>query len=199
MRSVKLSLTAMVAVVALAALVSVASARTLSYSSQTWRTTFPNVEYTGAFNAVRCALTLEGTLHSRNVAKTAGALIGYVTRASHAAACGAGSAIVLAETLPWHLRYRSFTGTLPNITSVGLDIVEYAVSLREALGIFCSIRSNATEPVTLTLSREGGGALTSARIGGTLPSSCGFNITLAGTSNTLTVLNSTTAITVTLI
>jgi hypothetical protein len=201
MSFVKLSFAALVAAVVLGALAGATSAGRLSLSSQTIRTTFPNAEYiNGGFGTVRCPLTLEGSLHSRTVMKTVNTLIGYITRASHAAACTQGGATVLLETLPWHLRYRSFTGTLPNIASVGINIIEYTVTIREPVfGIICSVRSSAMEPATLTFTREGAGALTSAALGGTLPGSCGLNFTLGGTSNTLTVLNTTTAITVTLI
>jgi hypothetical protein len=202
MTFVKLSLTAVVATLALGAFVSISSAARLSSTSQTFRATWVSRDYSGGFGTVRCPLTLEGSFHSRSIVKTAGSLIGLITRAIHAPAsgCATGTASVLAATLPWHVQYASFTGTLPNITNVNTTIVGFSVEVCEpTFGICCLLRSSAAQPITFRFARDAGGALTSATIGGTIDCSGGFAVTAGGTSNSLTVLGSASRITVTLI
>jgi hypothetical protein len=185
----------------LAALTSAAAARSLSTSNQQLRATFARVEMGGEAGIARCALTLEGSFHERTTAKVAERLVGYVTRAT-LGACETGSATVLTETLPWHVRYRGFTGTLPNITSIEAKIVGAAVRAREPLGFTCLIRSTETEPTTARFTRESLGALTSATIAGEIASGIecsGARGLVIGTSTTLTVLNSTSRITISLI
>ncbi len=199
MKLSKLLLGLVGASVLLAALVSSASARSVSTSSQTLRATFREVRFSGGFGTTVCAVTLEGSLHTRTIAKTAGALIGYIT-AANLGACTTGSATILRETLPWHVRYRSFTGTLPAISSIVTDVVGASFQIREPVfGVTCLARTTAETPARGTYTREAGGALTTATIGGESPTSCGVNGSFTGTSSALTVLNSASRITVTLI
>jgi hypothetical protein len=65
-----------------------------------------------------CELTMRLTL-ARSIAKVAGTGMGSVT----SIACG--SLRFLGETLPWALRYVSFSGLLPNIAEVRFDIVTF--------------------------------------------------------------------------
>jgi hypothetical protein len=197
MRTGKLLLATVTAVAALCALVGIASANRLRTSSTTARATFPRAEFSGGFGTTGCSLTLEGTLHSASITKTAGLLIGYITRAS-IGPCPSGSASILTATLPWHLRYESFTGTLPNITSVRMTLIGMAFSLRETFGISCLTASTATEPATGTFNSSSG-VLSSVTLGGSIATTCGARGTLGGTSSSLTVAASTTRITVTLI
>ncbi len=199
MKLSKLILATAGAMLLLAALVSSASANRLSDSTTTLRATWTTAEFSGGFGTIRCALTVEGSLHSRTFTKTAGALVGYVTSAS-VGACSQGSATILAATLPWHARYASFTGTLPSITSTTANIVGVAFDIREPVfGISCLALSTAAEPATGVLNREAGGAYTSVTLGGTLETSCGIRGTLRGTSSAPTVLGATTKVTLTLI
>jgi hypothetical protein len=95
--------------------ISAASARTLSIGpSQNFRGTFSDLEFKALEIRDDCHVTMEGSLHARTIAKVAGALLGYVTRVT-IGQCSIGTT-VLTETLPWHVRYESFSGTLPNIT-----------------------------------------------------------------------------------
>lgn len=188
-----------VTTVFLGAHVGVASAGRLSSSSQTLRATFARLEFTGGFGTASCPVTIEGSFHSRSIAKIAGSLTGHITR-SVVGACNAGAVTVLTETLPWHTQYSSFSGTLPNITNIRANIIGVAFSIREpAFGITCLARSEARQPSTLTLNREGGGAITTVTAGGTVGTNCGASGSLSGTSSSITVLNSATRITVTLI
>jgi hypothetical protein len=183
----------------LAALVGVAPAGKLSTSSQTLRATFREVRFSGGFGTAVCNATVEGSFHERTIAKTAGLLTGYVTSAA-VGGCTQGSATILRETLPWHIRYQGFTGTLPSIASVIARIVGLSFQLREPVfGITCLARSTEAAPSIITFNREASGALTTARVSGTVPTNCGAEGTLDGTSNAFTVLNSATRITVTLI
>jgi len=186
----------LVAITALAALVGTSTATRLSSSSQTFRAGFARWNYTGPFGTTECALTLEGSLHSRTIAKTIGSLIGLITR-SIFGACVRGSATILTATLPWHVRYQAFTGTLPNITSLLTDIAGMSFQIREPFfGITCLASGGFPR---LVYSREAGGALTTATISGSSPTNCGTELTISGTSNSLTVLGAATRITVTLI
>src|SRR5690348_4900997 len=116
MRFAKSSLATLTVVLVLGALAGTASAGRLSSSSQTYRVTFTSVEYLGVLTAPRCSLTLEGSFHPRSIPKRAGALVGYLTSAV-GGTCASGSQTVLREALPWHVRYASFEGTLPDITT----------------------------------------------------------------------------------
>jgi hypothetical protein len=111
----KLMLVGLGATLLLALNISTASARTLSVSSQNFRGTFNDLEFrVGESTRDDCRVTLEGSLHARTIAKVAGALLGYITRVQ-TGQCNLGTTI-LTSTLPWHVRYESFSGTLPNIT-----------------------------------------------------------------------------------
>lgn len=188
MRKIKLSLAAVSAVVALFALVGVASANDLSVSSQSMRATWTRAEFIGGFGTVVCAFTVEGSMHTATTTKTAGALVGFVTRAS-VGPCPSGSATVLTATLPWHVQYASFTGTLPTIASVTEDIFG-AWSIREpTFGITCLVRPTASSPNTATFNLNAG-SVTSVTLGGSIP--CGsFTGTVGGTSATNSALTIT--------
>ncbi|MGN6189053.1 MAG: hypothetical protein ACTHOE_09150 [Conexibacter sp.] len=185
----------------LATLVSTASATQLETSSQTLRTAFTSVRIRETFGSTTgCAMTLEGSLHSRTIQKVAGTLIGYITSA-HLGTCTAGTATILTETLPWHIRYLAFRGTLPNITSLISNVIGFAFKFRFPTGANCLARSTPEEPLINTFEREvATRELTGAEINGTIRTSC-LNISLGFTSskNTPTVLNGTARSTVTLI
>jgi hypothetical protein len=114
-----------------------ASARNLSISNQNiravWNPVFIIVPMTPVAEH-RCTLTLEGSFHSRSIAKVAGALIGFITRAAVAHPCGGEGemwvhngteeplGVRTANSLPWHMTYQGFTGTLPDISEVRIRI-----------------------------------------------------------------------------
>lgn len=188
-------LLAVLAALALAIAADQAAAEVLSVSSQTFRATWSALTISGGFGSIVCPVTLEGSFHERSITKTAGSLIGYVTRAA-ASGCSSGSATILTASLPWHVRYASFSGTLPNITALNLSVAGAAINIREPVfGITCLL-SGAV--MTFAMNREAGGNLTSVGVGGTIPTSCGINASASGSSNTVTVLGSTTRIVLTL-
>lgn len=198
----KLLIAALSATALLAALVSTASAREFTSSSQTLRSQFREVRFALPFGTTNCQVTLEGSLHSQTIAKSPGALIGYITRAI-LGPCSAGTATILTETLPWHVQYGSFTGSLPTISSLRINVIGSAFRVREPVGIItCLARSTASSPAVGTFNREAGGALTNAEIGGTLRTGaeCAEEPgTFTSDRGTVTVLGGTARITVRLI
>ena len=202
MRLCKLLLAAASAIVCFGAFVGIASARTFLTSSQTFRATYREVEIAGVFGVTVCPLTTEGSFHSRSTVKSVGSLIGYITRAT-LGACASGSATIQQLTLPWHIRYLAFTGTLPNIISIKANIIDVGARVREPGGIACLSRSSAAQPITATFTRTlANGEIRSADLAGTIstgPECGGAAATLSAFSTSATVLNAATRITVTLI
>jgi hypothetical protein len=187
-----------VVILAFFALVSTATANRLRSSSSTFRATYGSAEFSGGFGTSRCSLTLEGSLHSATITKTAGALIGYITRTS-VGPCSAGSATINTSSLPWHVRYESFSGTLPNITGINSKISGAEFSIRETFGITCTA-SRTAEPITIIqIVEPGGGTITVIRLGGATSTSCGTSVAVTGNANSVVVPGSATKITVTLV
>ena len=118
-------LTAILATAILATALGTASARNLSLSTTGTREVFSPLVFFNGEARLSCPVTMEGSFHYRTVAKTVGSLSGYITRleVSEASCAGAGllagaRARVLTETLPHHITYQGFRGTLPNIESI---------------------------------------------------------------------------------
>lgn len=177
MKVCKLLLAMLGATVLLGSLVGSTSARSFSATSQTWRATWREVRYNGAFGNMTCEITLEGSLHTRTIAKTVGGLIGYISSAT-LGPCREGGATILRETLPWHMRYLSFTGTLPRIETIRENVVGFALRIREPLAT-CLGQSTASSPMVLTFNRNTTtGVVESSETGGTFPTSCGLAMTL---------------------
>jgi len=209
-RYTKLLLTSLTATAILAMAVSSATAAHLSVSNQNFRTTWTSLRFNAAGSTILCPVTLEGSFHSATIAKTSGLLIGYITRASVNGArppCVGGTATVRTETLPWHIRYRSFTGTLPNISGIVVGLIGASFRVQPEGSLACNATTTATSPsigtINVNTTTHVAESLTpdpTARI----PLEEGFCV-FAGsgsfeeTSQSLTVLGSTTRITVTLI
>ncbi|HEX4805644.1 MAG TPA: hypothetical protein VFU94_07065 [Conexibacter sp.] len=134
-------LAVLVAAAALAACVGSASAQALALANSGVRYVFPEFTMTAPGFTVKCPVTMEGTFHSRTIAKTAGTLIGYITRvAIRTESCTGGR--ITALTPPWHLQYGGFTGVLPEIRTVEMRVVE-AGFLMEIMGISCLYRTTS--------------------------------------------------------
>lgn len=198
MKHRKLALAVASAAAMLLASASSASANRLSLSSQTWRAVFPELTFSSELPEMKCRVTLEGNFHSATLAKSAGSLIGYVTRPT-VEACQLGGMTVLASTLPWHVQYQSFSGTLPSIGSIHVNIIGGFLIAEALLRVSCLVRTSTTEPATGTFNRESGGALTTMVLGGEILTSCGIRGTLGGTSSALTTPGTTTRMTLSLI
>jgi hypothetical protein len=198
MKLSKLLLAVVGATVLLGAFVSSASAGRLSASDTRLRASWTRMDFRGGFGTVECEVVLEGDQHSRTITKVAGLLMGYLT-AANVTRCARGGATVLRETLPWHVQYREFGGTLPAITTVVTTVVGSSFKIREpTFGVTCLARATASSPTTGTYNRETGtGRLDSVTVGGSIP--CGsFTGALSGTSSSLDN-RAGTRITVTLI
>ncbi|HEV7771762.1 MAG TPA: hypothetical protein VGO48_00585 [Conexibacter sp.] len=193
----KLALIGLGVTLLMALAISSASAGKFSLSNQNIRITFRSLEFVvEGLGTDRCDVTLEGSFHSRTFTKTPELLIGYLTRAS-TAGCTLTTAIL---SLPWHVRYTGFNGTLPDITSIIARIARAPFSAG-ALGFVCLTESS----IELRSTREGSGGITgvdvaaqavSVRSGGGFgcPASTGSirsaftgGVFLLGTSNRITV------------
>jgi hypothetical protein len=159
----RLLLTGLIAALALSAAVTTAHARRIELSNQriraVWTATEP-LQLIGAFEvAIRCRVTIEGTFHSRTLSKVSGQLVGYITSAAVQRPCTNGEAWVQNGTeeippgsglhpnsLPWHILYISFRGTLPNITNIRLSLREVGFLVRGPFSTSCLYRTTNTSP-----------------------------------------------------
>jgi hypothetical protein len=157
------------ATVLLGALVSSAAARNFSVSSQTFAALWRRVDLSGTLSGtpVECELLLAGTLHTRTSTKTVNSLIGYITAAT-ILRCARGSATIIQSSLPWHRRYRNFTGTLPNILTTSETVTGVEWNVREPGGATCRVRRDTSS--TIVAYTVTGGAVTRSDLSGT--SSC---------------------------
>jgi len=165
-RAVKTLLAVVAGTTLLAVLAVTAGATRLASSETRIVARFSNAEFSGPFGTSRCPITLEGSFHEGTIVKTLGRLLGFITGGS-IGVCPSGSATLLTESLPWHMAYLSFTGSLPNITSLSTNLIGFGLRVRTGMES-CLIRSTTTEPVKLTFNREPGGVLTSLELGGSI-------------------------------
>jgi len=168
---VGIALAALGATLALAVAVSSASANRLSYSETRFRIIWTSLTFSGSGGGfvITCPVTLEGSFHSATLAKVTGALVAYITRASvENPGCTEGQATILTESLPWHVTYQGFSGTLPAIAKVRHDLIGAAFQIEAGLGVICLARSSAATPAAGEASREAGGNITSLTPDGSL-------------------------------
>jgi hypothetical protein len=207
-------LIALGATVVIAVFIGLASAARLSFSSQTQRSTWSSYEFESEFGTIRCAITMEGSLHARTFAKVREALIGYVTRVRVQRPCTGGTAWAhsgetnevlggtVSNTLPWHIVYQGFEGTLPNITGIQVEVLNSGFLLRFPIAGLCEYTTGALARLRLIWVRDGMGNVIEhdVIIIGKRSSSGGLCPTINyGARGPMTVLNSTTRVTVTLI
>ena len=153
----------LLATAALGMIVTTASAGRFSISNQNFRITWTSLQFEtqSHLGRVLCPTTIEGSFHYRTIVKTVGALIGYITRAivqGESPPCQGGTATVLTETLPWHVTYGGFNGTLPSISGIRLNVIGLHFLWRvEAAGVTCLMTSTAENPMRGTLNINGSG------------------------------------------
>jgi hypothetical protein len=190
-----------------------ASANRLSTSAQDIDMRWSSLVFSSdAGSSATCPITLQGSFHSRTLGKVVNGLIGFVSRASvrgqtSAGNCTGATATVLTATLPWHITYRSFQGTLPNITGVTINVINASLQIQPSGSLTCLLRSTTTNPIggTVNLSAGRATSLTADRTFGIpLTGSGGFCAFggeghFEGTTVSVTRLASTTSITITLI
>jgi hypothetical protein len=197
----KLLFAALTSALVLAAVVGSASANRLSQNEQGFRVTYSPLTFTPSFGtAARCRVTLEGSFHSRTISKVAGALIGFVSRAS-VGPCESGNARVNLETLPWHIQYATFEGTLPAIASITQNLIRPSFTIQgEIFGLRVNCRYTTPSQGGIN-TRESRGAITSQNPDGTVTTSetGGCPTGTQSGIGTVTGLGNTTPIVVTLI
>jgi len=156
----------------LATAVSTASATRISLSNQNIRATYTSLEFVSeGVVTIRCQVTLEGSFHARTMTKVVRNLLGAITKAAvKQEACTNGreaafngveryNGTTSPNTLPWHLTYESFTGALPNISSINNLISRFRFGL-ETAGLCTGQYGSETDNLTATATREAGGGLT---------------------------------------
>jgi hypothetical protein len=158
-----------------------AAARNLSTSEQSFRITFSSLEFAAEVSTIRCRLTLEGSFHTRTIAKVTNSLVGAITRGIFAhPGCTGGEFWIDNGTeaeplgtapnrLPFHIQYGSFTGTLPNISAVNLLLSRTSIVMQSTFfGLSCRGRYGRPEDqIRIVASREAGGGITSLVPSGT--------------------------------
>lgn len=165
----KLLFAGLTAAIVLSAAVGSASANRLSVSEPRFRATWTALRLTAAEATIECPVTLEGSFHSATIRKVVGALVGHVSRASVRGSTGAGnctngSATIFQESLPWHLQYLGFTGTLPRPTAVRLWLVgaRFRVDPSGALPP-CNATTTRENPAVGDILTEANGLVTGLR------------------------------------
>lgn len=133
---VRIWLIACAAIAALLAIAGNGSARRLSFEGATFRIVFNPLTFrSSAGEEIRCRVTLGGTWVGENLAKAATSTMGRITEATAAPEnCGVE---FLTETLPWEVKYRAFTGTLPRIEQIETVFRPMAWRLRFSLFRSC--------------------------------------------------------------
>jgi hypothetical protein len=161
----RVSMTLISAVFLISVIAAQASARRLELSNQTFRIVWTSVTIRAALQTVVCPLTVEGSFHSRTLAKVAESLVGYITRAiTRRESCtGTTEFNIGTEKLPWHIDYAAFAGTLPNITSVTADIIEWHWWYRGPMNEFCFFWYRVVRPIRAFLQRTAEGVMRTAR------------------------------------
>ena len=159
-RHCRLILCGLTAAFVLATAAGSASAGKLSLSNRVIRATWAALEFaTEPGFSIRCPVTLEGSFHSNTIRKVIGALVGYITRASvksDGIGCAGGNMTLLQETLPWHIRYNGFQGTLPRIEVVRINIIDFSVLILFETITGCLFRSTAASPLVGALLMNSG-------------------------------------------
>lgn len=93
---------------------------------------------------IRCPVTLEGTFTTRSIVKIPGQRVAAVTAAA-SNGCPGVNFTLLTTSLPWSMTYNSFTGTLPRIETVKLNLIGMAFQL-ETSGISCLATTRTERP-----------------------------------------------------
>jgi len=160
----RLVLAALAAVALLAVAVDGASAGRLSVTERNFEliwnealTGKSKLEFNAAsMQAIQCNVTYLGHFIERTITKTTGNNQGAITH-GELSGCVGGLVTLRTETMPWNLRYRSFAGALPNITGLGLGIVN-AQYRAESSGLTCEVATEVNAPAVVTLETFSAGA-----------------------------------------
>jgi hypothetical protein len=171
-KSLKVLMAALAASMLLSALTTTASARNLSVSNQNFRLVWDSLSLSSGLGVdIECRVTLEGSFHRRTIAKVARSLIGAVTSAiSDSANCTGGTGWAhngresilgrtAAQSLPWHVTYEDFAGTLPRIETI--DVLLRGIRFTILIpGICLATYGRAEDNITGRVAIEAGGNAT---------------------------------------
>jgi hypothetical protein len=205
--SSRLLLATLTATIVLGAAVGTAGARRFELSAQTIRAVWSMFEFSDVplTRLSRCPITLEGSFHSRTLSKVCGQLVGYITDARVSKEGCSTPVRVLwmdeggIETLPWHVRYDSFTGVLPNITSIKFQVINLGVKFQ---GTTCEYKSEAARPAYLIANVTGtmmGFRWDETALIPRINGACSAQAKLAGFGGPVTELGTTTSVSVRLV
>jgi len=149
----RLMLAAVAATALLGLVVGSASARSLSTDEKNFELIWDNaltgktklelIDNTAGLN-LQCKVTLLGRFRENTITKTGGNNQGTINH-GEVSECEGGSATIKQETFPWNLRYRSFTGTLPRITSISAGLIGARFHF-ESAGLGCESTTEANHP-----------------------------------------------------
>jgi len=222
---IRLALAGLGAGLLLAGLVTAASANHLSVSNRSIRAVFPELVFESKemqippLEPIRCRVTMEGSFHSATFAKVREAEIGDITRAIVAHPCEVGGKEYFifngTETflrarpetsLPWAITYQTFSGTLPRLSAVNVNITGIIMQVSYPLGCLEQY-GRATESRPWVFNIEANGLVTSLQPGtGHLlrrqameSERCASLARFSRPSAAVTLLETTTGITITLI
>lgn len=193
--------------VALSLLASAAAANHLSINERRFDAKWTALRYIAGGNTVACPLTLEGSFHYSTINKVENSLIGHISRAS-VGICTGGHSTVLTATLPWHVQFAGFGGSLPNITEVKVKVIGLSLALQPEGSVSCLMSTAAEHPAIFIGAANSSHELTSltAESGAEIPlrgslGLCNFagGGHFEGQTTTLARLGTTTKISVTLI
>lgn len=209
-RHIRLLLAGLAATAMLAAVVGSAAAGRLSVSNKNFRITWQNLLFanTVTSGSVKCPVTLEGSFHSQTIRKVARALVGYITRAAVSSLpCTGGTVTVNQETLPWHLTYEGFIGTLPRIEGIRLLLVRDSWIINSE-GNSCRRTTTTENPASVIANVGGSGQVTGLRadetrkiplVNGPGGVFCGLGQGLQSGTGAVTLLGTNNAISIRLI
>jgi hypothetical protein len=200
----KLILAALTTTLLMGLAVGSASAGRLSISNRNIRLTFSPFHIISRESGAlfSCNLTLEGSFHSGTIRKVQGALAGYITRAS-AREC---STTILQGTLPWHITYDSFSGTLPRLESLNLVFHRFAFIIDTIVHPPCLFAEDGVRRVRERLNVEPNGLVLNTSVDNTIElplfegtEGCFRNVGFEGTGTVRLLGSSTQNISVRLI
>jgi hypothetical protein len=155
---------------ALAAAVNTATARRFEVSEQHLFGDSPEVTFEAAGNQIICAVSVEGSFHSKTISKVSGQLVGSVTKVTVQHPCIRGELWVLngiesiqgittPNTLPWQVLYLNFRGTLPRIAEIEGALIGSGFKI-EIVGVLCLYKTTATKWGEAQIKVEAGGGIT---------------------------------------
>ncbi|MBS1869308.1 MAG: hypothetical protein JSS99_06560 [Actinobacteria bacterium] len=151
----------------------------LSVNERTFNAYWSELTFRTEGISTACHVYITGSLHAATFAKTRGLLVGYATSGFLPTETCRGTEgarpTPLDASLPWHIKYNSFTGTLPRITGINFDVVGMSFQVT-ILGVSCLYRSTAESPARVIANLSAEGTVTSVRAeeAARIPSTGGF-------------------------